>query len=83
MSSTAADIMKMAIVSCYKTIIKHKLKVQMLLTVHDELLFQVHKSHIKKASKLLKEAMVIDIPGFVPLEVDMKIGSSWGTCSAE
>ncbi|MEK0337333.1 MAG: DNA polymerase, partial [Nitrosopumilus sp.] len=62
---------------------KHKLKAQILLTVHDELLFQVHKSHLKKASKLLKEAMTIEIPEFVPLNVDMKIVNSWGTCSVE
>ena len=77
---TAADIIKMAMVEIYKEIkLKYKKEeVKMLLTVHDELLFEVKNNIVEKCAKDFKAFMENVIKLKVPIIVDAKAGENWG-----
>jgi DNA polymerase-1 len=71
--SLAADIMKMAIIE----IDKKFPDVGMLLTVHDELVFEVKKDEEKKYAKEIKKIMESVYKLKVPLKVEAKFGINW------
>ncbi len=80
---TAADIMKMALVRCYERIIvPAKFPVEMILTVHDEILFHTPKKYRDKLIPMVRSAMELDIEGFVPIKVDIQAGESWNSCTS-
>ena len=80
---TAADIMKITMKRCYdRIIVPAKFPVEMLLTVHDELLFHTPKKHRDELVPMIRDAMELDIKGFVPLAVDIEAGSSWSSCTS-
>ncbi len=74
---TAADIIKMAMITCDKAITESKLKSKMILQVHDELLFEVPESEVTAMEKLIKYQMENVVRLSVPLEVDVKTGLNW------
>lgn len=76
---TAADIIKMAMITIDKRLQEEGLETRMLLQVHDELIFEVPEKEVEKVKKLVKEGMenVVDLK--VPLTVDMGTGESWYT----
>jgi DNA polymerase-1 len=51
---------------------------RMILTVHDELVFEVPNDHIAKAEERIKEAMESAFKLDVPLVVDVGHGENWG-----
>ena len=51
--------------------------VQMLLQVHDELLFEVPKGQVDEVSEIVREEMEGAIELSVPLRVDLGSGDSW------
>src|SRR4029077_1558175 len=53
--------------------------IQMLLQVHDEILFQIGEEvPIDEAVNLIRSAMEVQIQGFVPIQADFSVGYSWG-----
>jgi len=88
---TAADLMKLAMVRVSKWIKKEGLFdiVRLLLTVHDELVFEVKQQpglysllrDIGRQLTLTQPGNILpDIPGWkVPIEVDIEIGPNWST----
>lgn len=77
---TAADIMKMAMVNCYNRFKREDLDVKIILNVHDELGFQVHKKHnMWYVIKVIRECMEIDLSRYniPPLYVGANVGYSW------
>ncbi len=76
---TAADLMKIALVRVRRAIRKEKMPVKMILTVHDELLFEHSPKIINEFHPLLKEAMEFKklADGWVPLTIDIGYGKSW------
>jgi DNA polymerase-1 len=81
---TAADILKRAMIRVPTALEQNKLngKAKMLLTVHDELLFEVEESIADQTSKIVKNVMEsASFPALhlsVPLIIDIGIGNSWG-----
>jgi len=81
---TAADILKRAMIRVPPALQQHGLdaKANMLLTVHDELLFEVEKEAVDQTSEVIKKVMEsASLPALqlsVPLTVDAKQGNSWG-----
>ncbi len=73
----AADIMKMAMIQVADWIAKQK-NIQMLLQVHDELVFEVDKDEAEKVAKKIKKIMEGVVSLEVPLVVDTEIGNNWG-----
>lgn len=74
---TAADIIKMAMIVCDKAIAENNLKSKMILQVHDELLFEVHRDEVKIMEKLVKDSMENAVKLSIPLEVELKTGTNW------
>lgn len=77
----AADIMKMAMVKIKERIRNEKIldqETRMLLTIHDELLFEVRDDMIKEVSELAKEEMEGVFSLGVPLKVEVSKGKDWG-----
>lgn len=80
---TAADLMKLAMIAIDSYIEDNNLtdKIQMLLTMHDELVFRIKKTHIDRVKDIEKvmqlEEVIKKIKWEVPLKVDVEIGSSW------
>ncbi len=75
---TAADIIKIAMVRLPDALQKAGLKTQMLLQVHDELIFEVPDAEIDKAMKVVKDVMEHALEPSVPLVTEARLGSNWG-----
>lgn len=52
--------------------------VQLILPVHDQLLFHVRDSHVKQTIDMARDVMQSHDSGRVPLTVDVELGQSWG-----
>ena len=74
---TAADIIKMAMVAVEKEVATCGLRAQMLIQVHDELVFEVHKGDLIPTVRLVKQVMEGIVKLSVPLVVDVKAGPNW------
>ncbi|EDV42218.1 uncharacterized protein Dana_GF17871 [Drosophila ananassae] len=82
---SAADIAKVAIIKSVKYMRRHCQKlfidensVNLVLHIHDELMFEVPADKAKKIAKLLKVVMEASARLTVPLKVKLKMGSCWG-----
>jgi DNA polymerase I len=78
LQGTAADIIKIAMIRADKLIDSWKSKFKMILTVHDELVFEIRSEDVKMLAPLLKKNMENAIQLSVPLVVDVSVGPSWG-----
>jgi DNA polymerase-1 len=74
---SAADIIKIAMIEVDKEIVKRNMKSRMLLQVHDELIFDMHKSEADVLKSLVKEKMEQAVSLQVPLIVDIGEGDNW------
>ena len=73
---TAADIMKSAMINVHAALGEDP-ETRMILTVHDELLFEVPKRRADEISGRVREAMESAAALDVPLTVDIGIGENW------
>jgi len=78
--SLDADIMKIAMVKISEEVKKRKWeeKVRMLLTIHDELLFEINDDIIEEVSSVIVRTMEGAYELEVPIKVTAKMGKSWG-----
>lgn len=74
---SAADIVKLAMVAVNKAMKEAKVQSKMILQVHDELVFDVHKDEQEIMKALVKEAMENAIQLAVPMEVEMELADNW------
>lgn len=74
---TAADMIKIAMTRVYHELRNRNLKTQMLLQVHDELVFDLYKEEEEEVKALVEAAMKNAIPMSVPIEVEMGTGDNW------
>ena len=74
---SAADIIKMAMVEVYRAMKKQPLKSKMILQVHDELVFDIHRSEMKLMKNLVENAMEHAVKMVVPMEVELQFGENW------
>ena len=78
---SAADIIRRAMIRVPKVILMNSLSANMLLQVHDELIFEVPIDEIDKTTALIKETMekacepILQLS--VPLIVDAGVGNNW------
>ena len=81
---SASEIMRLAMIRLMEEIRnKKKDNLQMLLQIHDELIFESDFENVKKDSKLIKDIMISvkdsDLHSFsIPLLVDINTGNNWG-----
>lgn len=74
---TAADIMKIAMISVDRELRKRELKSRIVLQIHDELLIETWKEEIPQVKEILEEKMKQAAELKVSLEVEAKEGDSW------
>jgi len=77
LQGTAADLIKMAMISIDARLKKEKLAAKMILQVHDELLFELPVKEKSKLEKLVKEEMEGVYKLAVPLVVEIGTGPNW------
>ncbi len=74
---SAADIIKLAMVRVAKALKEEKLKSQLILQVHDELIIDTYPEESLQVQALLEKAMTEAYELVVPLKIDMSSGLSW------
>lgn len=74
---SAADIIKVAMVRIFNRFEAEGLKSKMILQVHDELNFNVHKDELEKVKQIVLEEMEGAIKLQVPLIADCGEGTNW------
>ncbi len=75
---SAADLIKIAMVNIHQLLKKGKYRSKMILQVHDELLFDLHKEERETLMPLIEEKMRTALPNLkVPILVDMGVGKNW------
>lgn len=74
---SAADIIKIAMVNIHRWMKEEKLKSRMVLQVHDELVFDVHKSELDILKTKVEHFMKNAYPLSVPMEVGVGVGRNW------
>ncbi len=77
---SAADLIKIAMISVEKALKEAGLETKMVLQIHDELIFKVPKKEKEKAYQIIKDVMTSAMDLSVPLEVDGGFGDSWYDC---
>ncbi len=74
---TAADLIKIAMIRISENLKKAPLKAKMILQIHDELVFEVHKTDVDMLSTMVRDEMEGAIKLSVPVKVDIGVGESW------
>ncbi|MFM2224895.1 MAG: polymerase [Bacteroidota bacterium] len=76
---TAADMIKLAMIALNSKLQNSKLQSKMLLQVHDELVFDVHKDEIEIIKPIIKRCMqnALPLPNGVPADCEMGTGTNW------
>jgi DNA polymerase-1 len=79
---SAADLVKLAMLAIdaklkAKIGTPEELKLNMLLQIHDELVFECHVDHIPNAQDLIRAEMENVVKLLVPLRVDVHVGNNW------
>ncbi len=77
LQGTAADIMKQAMINLYFKLAEQKLKSQIILQVHDELILEVPRDEIETVKALVVQEMSNATKLSVPLKVDVGMGDNW------
>ena len=74
---TAADIIKMAMVTIHRRLKEEGLKAQMIMQVHDELNFNVPENEVDKVREIVVSEMQNVVHLTVPLIADCGVGKNW------
>ncbi len=74
---TAADIIKLAMVRCHRALSESGLQTRLILTIHDELLFEGPPAETPGAGELIEREMVGVWDRDPPLAVDIGVGQNW------
>ncbi len=71
---SSADILKKAMNEIDAYFSKHNLRSKMILQIHDELVFNVHKDELMEVKNIVKDIMENTYKLSVPLKVDIEVG---------
>ena len=74
---TAADMLKLAMIRVHEALNAGGFKTRMLLTVHDELVFDMHREEQETVVPAITEAMKKALPMKVPIVVETGVGDNW------
>ena len=75
---SAADLIKIAMIDIYKILKDKGFRSKMILQVHDELVFDVHKDELAELREIVSNCMRNALPNLeVPLEVGIGEGKNW------
>jgi DNA polymerase-1 len=79
MQGTGADIIKLAMLATVKRIAAERWPIEMLLTVHDELVFEAPPDLADRAGAAIKEEMEHVVELAVPLDVEIGVARDWAS----
>ena len=74
---TAADIIKLAMLRVDRALEQQRIDAPMILTVHDELVFEVRTADVEQVTDVVRQEMGAVLELSVPLKVDVGVGESW------
>ena len=76
---SAADMIKLAMIKIHAEFSKQNFKSKMLLQVHDELVFDAHKSEIEIIKPIILNCMqtALALPNDVPTDAELGMGDNW------
>ena len=74
---TAADIIKVAMVRCHRALAEAGLETELVLQIHDELLFEGPTAEMEAAAEIAAREMVDAFELDPPLAVDIGVGPDW------
>lgn len=76
---TAADMIKLAMVTVFNELKKRELNTRMVLQVHDELIFDVPNEELEEARELIQSCMAaaMELPNGVPILAETGAGKNW------
>lgn len=75
---SAADLIKLAMLKIQSALKDGKFRSKMLLQVHDELVFDIHREEIDEVKEMVIDLMQNAIPNLeVPIEVGAGVGDNW------
>ncbi len=77
---SAADLIKLAMLKVHAMLEQKQFQAKLLLQIHDELLFEVHRDDLEALRSEVIDAMSSVYELAVPLKVDTKSGPNWGAC---
>jgi len=78
MQGTAADIIKRAMIAVDGWLLQQQNDaVKMIMQVHDELVFEIHKDEVESASATIRQLMESSMKLDVPLQVEVGMGDNW------
>ncbi len=77
LQGTAADLLKLAMIKAHNRLKREKMQTRMILTVHDELVFEAPESELGSSQAIIKSEMESVHPLKVPLRVDVGVGKNW------
>ncbi|MBC8112270.1 MAG: DNA polymerase I, partial [Verrucomicrobia bacterium] len=77
LQGTAAEIIKLAMIKIHAWMQEQQLQSQMILQVHDELVFDAHREEIELLKPNISALMKDALPLSVPMEVGLGIGENW------
>ena len=75
---TAADVIKLAMIGCARALDDESLQTRLILTIHDELLFEGPPEEVEGVKALVEREMVAPWGDRdPPLAVDVGVGETW------
>ncbi|MGP6158427.1 MAG: DNA polymerase, partial [Vulcanimicrobiaceae bacterium] len=77
MQGSAADLMKLAMVRVDRALRAQNVDAQMLLQIHDELIFELAAEQLERVAALVKHELEHALELSVPIDVTLKRGHTW------
>ncbi|MBM4071360.1 MAG: DNA polymerase I [Planctomycetes bacterium] len=76
---SAADLIKVAMLNCYRRLKRENRKSRMLLQIHDELVFETPPEELPAVAALVEKEMANALADRlqVPIKVDVSVGPNW------
>jgi DNA polymerase-1 len=74
---TAADMLKLAMIRVHDALQAGGFQTKMVLTVHDEIVFDMRRSEQQTVMPVIEQAMKTALPMRVPIVVEMGVGKNW------
>lgn len=74
---TAADMLKIAMIRTHKALIGGGFSTKMVLTVHDEIVFDMAIAEQSRVMPVIEASMKATLPMRVPIEVELGVGRNW------
>lgn len=77
LQGSTADLIKEAMLQIDKILIKKKMHSQMVLQIHDELLFEAPDAELPELERIVKQTMEHVAQLIIPLIVEVNVGKNW------